>query len=91
MRRGLVLLLLVLMCGCEKAQPTVAHGKPLPEWLEALHSPDARTRKKAAAALGKVGAVDPAVVPALAEAMRDRDPAVRAEATLALRKIGAAR
>jgi HEAT repeat protein len=90
MRGGLVLLLLVLMFGCEKTQPTVAHGKPLPEWVEALHSPDARTRKKAAAVLGKIGAVDPAVVPALTEAMHDRDPAVRAEAALALMKMGPA-
>jgi hypothetical protein len=87
MRRGLGLLLLVLMFGCQKAQPTVAHGKPIGDWVQALHSPEAGTRKKAASVLGKVGAIDPAVVPALTEAMRDRDPGVRAEAALALRKI----
>lgn len=88
MRRVLPVLLLVLTAGCHKAEPTLAHGKPVGEWVAALRDPDARARKKAAGVLGNVGAIDPAVVPALAEAVRDRDPAVRAEAVLALSKIG---
>ncbi len=87
MARGLILLLVVMIVGCHKAQPTMAHGKPVGEWVQALHSPDARTRKKAASVLGNVGAIDPAVVPALTEAMRDRDAGVRAEVVLALTKI----
>jgi HEAT repeat protein len=90
MRRVLVLALILLTAGCHKAQPPVAHGKPVGEWVEALRDPDARARKKAVSVLGNVGAVDPVVVPALAEAVRDRDPAVRAEAALALMKIGPA-
>jgi HEAT repeat protein len=88
MRRVLLLALTMLTIGCHKAQPPVAHGKPVGEWVAALRDPDARARKKAAGVLGNVGAIDPAVVPALAEAVRDRDPAVRAEAALALMKIG---
>jgi HEAT repeat protein len=90
MRRALVMVLLLLTVGCHKAGPPLAHGKPVGEWVEALRAPDARARKKAAGVLGNVGAIDPAVVPALAEAVRDRDPAVRAEAVLALMKIGPA-
>jgi HEAT repeat protein len=90
MRRTLAVLLLALTVGCHKAEPTLAHGRPISDWVAALRGPDARARKKAAGVLGNVGAIDPAVVPALAEAVRDRDPAVRAEAVLALAKIGPA-
>jgi HEAT repeat protein len=81
---------LALVGGCRQDGPTLAHGKPVGQWVEALHDPDARARKKAVSVLGNVGAIDPAVVPALAEALRDRDAAVRAEAALALTKIGPA-
>jgi HEAT repeat protein len=93
MRRLLTLGLLgvlTLAVGCRQAGPTLAHGKPVGQWVEALHDPDARARKRAVGVLGNVGAIDPAVVPALAEALRDRDAAVRAEAALALTKIGPA-
>jgi HEAT repeat protein len=90
MRRVLLIGLLVLTAGCHRGEPTMAHGKPVSEWVAALRDPDARARKKAAGVLGNVGATDPAVVPALAEAMHDRDPAVRAEAAQALLKIGPA-
>jgi HEAT repeat protein len=90
MRRLLVTALMLLTVGCHKSQPMMAHGKQVGEWVEALRAPDARARKKAAGVLGNVGAVDPAVVPALATAMCDRDPTVRVEAALALMKIGPA-
>ena len=90
MRRVLVLALVLLTVGCHKAQPPMAHGKPVGEWVEALRDPDARARKKAVTVLGNVGAADPAVVPALAGAVRDSDAAVRAGAALALLKIGPA-
>jgi HEAT repeat protein len=90
MRFALAILLIVLTAGCHKPEPTLAHGKPVGEWVTALRDPDARARKKAAGVLGNVGAIDPAVVPALAGAVRDGDPAVRAEAVLALAKIGPA-
>lgn len=81
---------LALVSGCGKPGPLLAHGKPVGDWVQALHDPDARVRKKAATVLGNVGAVDPAVVPALAEALKDRDAGVRSEAVLALLKIGPA-
>ena len=90
MRRLLVTALVLLTTGCHRSQPMMAHGKPVGQWVEELRAPDARARKKAAGVLGNVGAVDPAVVPALTEAVRDRDPAVRAEAAVALMKIGPA-
>jgi HEAT repeat protein len=90
MRPALAVVLVVLTAGCHKAEPALAHGKPVGDWVATLRDPDARARKKAAGVLGNVGAIDPAVVPALAEAVRDRDPAVRAEAVLALAKIGTA-
>ena len=90
MKQVLVAGLLVLLAGCGRAQPTLAHGKPVSDWVETLRHPDARERRKAAEVLGNVGAADPAVVPALAGAVKDRDPVVRGEAVLALLKIGPA-
>ncbi|HEX5271523.1 MAG TPA: HEAT repeat domain-containing protein, partial [Gemmataceae bacterium] len=90
MRRLLAVALIMVTVGCHKTGPTLAHGKPVGDWVAALCDPDARARKKAAGVLGNVGAIDPAVVPALAGAVRDREPAVRAEAVLALAKIGPA-
>jgi HEAT repeat protein len=90
MKQSLLAALLLILVGCGRAPPTVAHGKPVADWVEALQNPDARQRKKAAEVLGNVGAADPAVVPALAGAVKDRDPAVRGEAVLALLKIGPA-
>jgi HEAT repeat protein len=81
---------LTAAAGCHKAEPTMAHGKSVGQWVAALREPDARARLKAVRVLGNVGAIDPAVVPALADAVRDPDEAVRAEAVLALTKIGPA-
>jgi len=78
----------LLYCGCGSPAPTLAHGKPVGDWVQALQDPNVRVRKKAAAVLGNVGAVDPAVVPALAGALKDRDAGVRGEAAQALLKIG---
>jgi HEAT repeat protein len=90
-KRSLVVVVLTgaaLLNGCGKPAPPLAHGKPLGDWVQALKDPDARLRKKAAGVLGNVGAIDPAVVPALAGALKDRDPGVRGEAAQALLKIG---
>jgi HEAT repeat protein len=78
----------LLACGCGKAPPPLAGGKPVSYWVEALHGHDAQARKKAAAKLGNVGPADPAVLPALTAALHDGDPAVRREAILALLKCG---
>src|SRR5438552_19213794 len=87
MRSFLFVGLVVLLGGCGKA-PTMAHGKPVSHWVQALEDPDRQVRLKAVKALGNVGAADPAAVPALAGAVKDRDAGVRAEAVLALLKIG---
>jgi HEAT repeat protein len=88
MRHVWSLVLLVLAGGCHKAEPPLAHGKPVGEWVAAVHGPNVQARQKAVRVLGNVGGIDPAVVPALAEALGDRDAGVRAEAALALLKIG---
>jgi HEAT repeat protein len=80
--------LALLVCGCAKSPPTLAGGKPVSHWVEALHGRDAKARKTAAAKLGNVGPADPAVLPALTAALRDRDPGVRREAVLGLLKCG---
>jgi HEAT repeat protein len=91
MRRFLLLGLALLPGGCAKAPAELlAHGKPVGHWVQALHDPDVRVRKRAAEVLGNVGAVDPAVVPGLAGAVKDRDAGVRGAAVLALLKIGPA-
>jgi HEAT repeat protein len=87
---GIGLGLAVVVGGCGEAPPLVVHGKPVAHWVEMLRDRDARARKRAVEALGQVGAVDPAVVPALTEAVRDRDTAVRGAAVLCLLRIGPA-
>jgi HEAT repeat protein len=82
--------LALLLCGCGRSPPMMAHYRPVSDWVQALNSPDARLRKQAVTILGNVGPSDLTAVPALARAVRDRDPAVRTEAVLALLKIGPA-
>jgi HEAT repeat protein len=86
MRRILLVILLIALSGCGRAQPTMAGGK----WAEALRDPDAMVRKKAAFTLGNIGPSDPAVLPALIGALTDADAGVRCEAILALPKCGPA-
>jgi HEAT repeat protein len=80
--------LLVLLSGCGQAPPTVAGGKPVSYWVEALHDHDVKLRKRAAFALGNVGPSDAAALPALVGALKDADAGVRCEAILALLKCG---
>ncbi len=82
----------ILLLGCSRTdvpKEKYFSGEPVEHWLEAIKSPDAKVRKKAADVLGNVGTVDPRAVPALIEAVRDKDAKVRAAAVLGLSKIGA--
>jgi HEAT repeat protein len=88
MRVVLLLGLTVLAPGCGKREPVISHGQPVSHWLQAIHDPDVKTRKKAVVALGHVGKTDPAAIPAVIEAVKDADASVRAEAVLALLNIG---
>lgn len=63
-------------------------GETVEHWLDAIKSPEPKTRKKAADVLGNVGSVDPRAIPALIEALKDRDAKVRDAAVLGLSKIG---
>jgi HEAT repeat protein len=91
-RRMLELALFLAVCcaGCGKSPPTLAGGKPVRYWIEALQNPDARVRKQAAFKLGNAGPVDADALPALLGALKDREAAVRSEAILALVKFGPA-
>ncbi len=55
--------------------------------LETLVGSDARLRKLAARTLGKIGDLDPGVIPALTEASKDRDKKVAKEAKASLKAI----
>lgn len=88
--RRLLFILVCLVGGCSKAEPTLAGGKPVSHWVQALQSPDARLRKQAAFKLGNVGPADPAALPALIGALKDRDSVVRREAIMAVLKCGPA-
>ncbi len=89
MRRiGAILSVLALASGCGPAAPTLAGGKPVSHWLQALHAADANERREAAEKLGNVGPADPAACPALAEALRDPDARVRGAAILGLVRCG---
>jgi len=81
--------LIALSGGCGRSGPTLAGGKPIAHWVQALADPDAKVRKTAAFKLGNVGPADPAALPALLHALGDRDPAVRREVILALLKFDA--
>src|SRR5438093_743780 len=83
-----LVVILLFLIGCGSRAPTTVHGKSFEYWLEALHDPDARTRKKAVESLGNVGTDNPATVPALMGALDDREAQVRGAAALALLKIG---
>lgn len=82
--------LVALLVGCGKTPATLAHGKPVHYWVQALQDADARVRIKAVHSLGNVGPADPAAIPALSRAVSDRDAKVRGEAILALLRIGPA-
>jgi HEAT repeat protein len=84
----LLAVLSVEVIGCARTEPTLAGGKPVEHWVQALKDPDARVRKQAAFKLGNAGAVDVAVLPGLVAALEDSDIGVRREATLALAKFG---
>jgi HEAT repeat protein len=80
----------LVLAGCGKAAPVVVHGKAVSYWVEALHSTNAKERKRAAEALGSVGPADPAAIPALVEAVRDPEVTVREAAVLCLLRLGPA-
>jgi HEAT repeat protein len=86
MKRILLVVLLISLCGCGAAQPTMAGGK----WALALRDPNAQVRKKAAFTLGNIGPSDPMALPALMGALKDADAGVRCEVILALLKHGPA-
>jgi HEAT repeat protein len=78
----------VATCGCGRATPTLAGGKAVHFWVEALQSPAAPSRKHAVSKLGNVGRADPEAFPAVLGALKDRDAGVRREAILAVMKTG---
>jgi HEAT repeat protein len=80
--------LAVLASGCGQTQPTLAGGKAVSHWLQALQDPDAKVRKTAVTKLGNVGTADPAALPAVIGSLKDADAGVRCAAILALVKNG---
>ncbi len=88
MRTMPLILLIVLLSGCGDSAPTMAGGKPVGHWVQALRDPSAKVRKHAAFKLGNAGAADATVFPALLGALRDVDAPVRSEAILAVLKFG---
>jgi HEAT repeat protein len=87
---GGVVALALTAAGCGEGRPTLAGGKPVGHWTEAMRDPSPKVRKEAAAKLGNVGPADPAALPALSAALKDPDAGVRREVILALVKCGPA-
>jgi HEAT repeat protein len=81
---------LIFMAGCGPAAPTLAGGKPVSHWVEALHYADPNKRKEAVEKLGNVGAADPAAFPALVGALKDPSARVRGAAILRIANGGPA-
>jgi HEAT repeat protein len=90
MRFVVTLLLVLFLCGCGKPKDTLAGGKPVSYWLEAVKDPDARVRKTAVFKLGNIGPGEAEALSAVTATLNDPDAAVRREAILALVKFGAA-
>jgi HEAT repeat protein len=86
----LIVLVAAALSGCDRARPTLAGGKPVSHWIQALQDSDPKVRKTAVFKLGNVGSTDPAALPGVTSALRDRDAKVRVEAILALMKFGPA-
>jgi HEAT repeat protein len=76
------------LIGCGKTEPTLAGGKPIAHWVDALKAPDPRVRKEAAFKLGNAGPIEPTVFPAVVGALKDADARVRTEAVKSLVKFG---
>ncbi len=77
--------------GCtNRPDITLAGGKPMSYWIEALHDKDPKARKAAATHIGNAAPSDSAAISALIEALKDPDPTVRCEVLLALMKCGSA-
>jgi HEAT repeat protein len=86
--RFVMVFAVAILSGCGQAPPTLAGGKPVSYWAQALKDPDPKLRKTAAFKLGNVGATDTTVASTLMGALNDADPGVRCEVILALVKCG---
>src|SRR5579871_5746804 len=87
MRYWAMILFAIGTSGCSN-QPdiTLAGGKPMSHWIEALRDKDPKARKAAATHIGNAAPSDSAAISALIEALKDPDPIVRCEVLLALMK-----
>ena len=91
MLRLLPLIAVAFAAGCGSPDaPLTAGGHPVAHWLDELVKPDAKARAKAVKELGRVGAADPAAIPAVTRALNDRDAIVRKAAVTALLNLGPA-
>ena len=88
-RTAITISVVLFALGCSGSPEAARDGDQPPSyWVQALQSPDAQLRKKAADALGKVTTRDAATVQALMKALDDDDAKVRDAAVLALAKMG---
>ena len=88
MKSLLILAAAIVLTGCgdNRTSLTLAGGKPVEFWLQALHSPDAKLRQKAVFKLGNVGSTEATPVAVLVNVLKDPDAGVRREAIVALLK-----
>jgi HEAT repeat protein len=73
---------------CADPQEPSFLGKPLSKWMEELGSQDARIRRSAAFALGKIGFASVQAVPKLTKLLKDKNAGVREAAASALGDVG---
>ena len=86
MRKVVLVSLAVMLTSCGKEGES--EGKPVSYWRQALRDQNPKTRRAAAAALGKAGTEARDAVPELAGALKDPDEGVRVKAANALWSIG---
>jgi HEAT repeat protein len=86
---SLAILVVVVVSGCSRTEPTLAGGKPLDHWLDAIKDADPKTRRTAVVKLGNAGLNERGTFAAVVAALKDSDVDVRCEAILAILKFGA--
>jgi HEAT repeat protein len=83
-----MILLMASLPAVAPAQGPAFLDKPLSAWVKDLGSPDAKVRRSASFAIGKIGPDAASAVPRLLAALRDTDPTVADAAAFALGEIG---
>ncbi len=77
-----------VLCVRDEGRRGLYGGKPIQDWIEALHNPNVNIRRKAARNLNHYDPHAHSLVPALFDTLKDPDPEVRRLGARALGRLG---